>query len=324
MTEKKKKKSGIRKVAWIAGFLLLAVLVFFAGKKSDPKKFLELAAHASPWWMAVAVGLQAGTYLCAAAVLHFGLSRGRAAKRVGFLRLVPLGLMKIFVDQALPTGGTGGTILVVRAMEKHGATPHNATRAVVAGLFGFYFAYALAVAESLTILWMRGHLNHAVKILASGVGLLLLALPALLMWLAHVAKSPPRWLRKVPFLGSRAQTIGKAAADALKDRALLAGDTGFQLAIFVLDSATLYAILHALGRDPVAVRVFASFIMASVAATLSVLPGGVGIFEAGSILMLRLMGEGLEVAFAATILFRGLSLWLPMLPGSILARRVMT
>jgi len=320
----KKKKSGIRKIAWIAGFVLLAVLMFVAAKKSNPKKFLEIASHASPEWMGVAVALQIGTYACAAAVLRLGLARGRSTKRVGFLHLVPLGLMKIFVDQALPTGGAGGTILVVRAMEKRGATQHNATRAVVAGLFGYYFAYALAVALSLTVLWMHGPVNRTVRILASVVGIVLLALPALLVWLAHVSQSPPRWLRKIPFVGSRARLVGKAAADAMKDRALLAGDTGLQLAIFVLDSATLYAILHALGRDPGPVRVFASFIMASVAATLSVLPGGVGVFEAGSILMLRLMGEGLEVAFAATILFRGLSLWLPMLPGSILARRVMS
>jgi glycosyltransferase 2 family protein len=320
----KKEKSGVRKVAWIAGFVLLAVLVYVAARQSDPKKFLEIASHASPGWLGVAVALQVGTYLCAAAVLYLGLARGRRAKHVRYPKLVPLGLMKIFVDQALPTAGTGGTILVVRAMEKQGATARSATRAVVAGLFGFYFAYALAVAVSLTALWMSGHLNHTVKILASLVGLVLLGLPAILVWLAHVSEVPPGWLRKLPFVGARAQMIGKAAAEAMKDRALLAGDTGFQLAIFVLDSATLYAILHALGRSPSAVRVFASFIMASVAATLSVLPGGVGIFEAGSILMLRLMGEGLEVAFAATILFRGLSLWLPMLPGSILARRVMS
>lgn len=320
----KKKKSGIRKVAWVAGFVLLAALVFVAAKKSDPKKFLEIASHASPRWMGVAVALQIGTYVCAAAVLRLGLARGRSTKRVGLFRLVPLGLMKIFVDQALPTGGAGGTILVVRAMEKQGASQHSATRAVVAGLFGFYFAYALAVALSLIVLWMHGPVNRTVRILASLVGIVLLALPALLVWLAHVSQSPPRWLRKIPFVGSRARLLGKAAADAMKDRVLLAGDTGLQLAIFVLDSTTLYAILHALGRDPGPVRVFASFIMASVAATLSVLPGGVGVFEAGSILMLRLMGEGLEVAFAATILFRGLSLWLPMLPGSILARRVMS
>ena len=320
----KKKKSWVPKVAWIAGFALLAVLVVFTARKSDPKKFLEIASHASPWWLAVAVALQLGTYLCAAAVLRLGLARGRTAKHVGFFRLVPLGLMKIFVDQALPTAGTGGTILVVRAMEKRGASARNATRAVVAGLFGFYFAYAFAVAVSLAHLWMRGHVNHTVKVLSSCAGLVLLGLPAILMWLAHVSGAPPGWLRKIPYLGSRAQLVGKAAADAMKDPALLAGDTAFQLAIFILDSATLYAILHALGRSPSAVRVFASFIMASVAATLSVLPGGVGIFEAGSILMLRLMGEGLEVAFAATLLFRGLSLWLPMLPGSILARRVMS
>jgi uncharacterized protein (TIRG00374 family) len=118
--------------------------------------------------------------------------------------------------------------------------------------------------------------------------------------------------------------LGKAAADATRDRVLLGEVAALQFLVFAFDAATLYAILHALGRHPKPALVFASFIMASVGATLSVLPGGVGVFEAGSVFMLRLMGEGLEVAFAATLLFRGLSLWLPMLPGSILARRVMS
>ena len=322
MDEKAKRKT--RRIAWIAGFVLLAVLVVVAAKKSDPKKFLEIASHASPWWLGVAVAFQIGTYLCAAAVLWLGLGRARGTGRRTFLPLVPLGLMKIFVDQALPTGGTGGTILVVKAMEKQGASARNATRAVVAGLFGFYFAYAAAVAGSLTILWLQRHLSRTVLTLASVVGLVLLGLPALLLWLAQVAERPPGWLRRIPFLGSRAQLVGKAAADAMKDRLLIGEDAALQFLIFAFDSATLFAILHALGRDPRPGLVFASFIMASAGATLSVLPGGVGIFEAGTVLMLRLTGEGLEVAFAATLLFRGLSLWLPMLPGSLLARRVMS
>jgi glycosyltransferase 2 family protein len=37
--------------------------------------------------------------------------------------------------------------------------------------------------------------------------------------------------------------------------------------------------------------------------------------------LLTLAGTGLEAAFAATILLRGLSFWAPMLPGLWLARR---
>jgi hypothetical protein len=48
---------------------------------------------------------------------------------------------------------------------------------------------------------------------------------------------------------------------------------------------------------------------------------GLGSFEAALVSLLTLTGTGLEAAFAATILLRGLTFWLPMLPGLWLARR---
>lgn len=46
-------------------------------------------------------------------------------------------------------------------------------------------------------------------------------------------------------------------------------------------------------------------------------------FEATSVLMLRMVGIDVAVALSATLLFRGLSFWLPMLPGYWCSRRVL-
>jgi len=51
------------------------------------------------------------------------------------------------------------------------------------------------------------------------------------------------------------------------------------------------------------------------------MPGGLGAFEAASVLTLKVIGVSAPVALAATLLFRGLSFWLPMLPGFWFARR---
>jgi Mg2+-importing ATPase len=51
-------------------------------------------------------------------------------------------------------------------------------------------------------------------------------------------------------------------------------------------------------------------------------PGGLGTFEAASVLTLKLVGVPTVVALAATLLFRGLSYWLPMVPGLIISNRV--
>jgi Mg2+-importing ATPase len=54
--------------------------------------------------------------------------------------------------------------------------------------------------------------------------------------------------------------------------------------------------------------------------TIGIVPGGLGTFEAASVLTLKLAGVSVAVALGSTLLFRGLSFWLPMLPGLVFSR----
>ena len=49
--------------------------------------------------------------------------------------------------------------------------------------------------------------------------------------------------------------------------------------------------------------------------------GGLGTFEGTAIAMLHSHGLSIETALAATLLFRGFTFWLPMIPGLWLSRR---
>jgi Mg2+-importing ATPase len=66
--------------------------------------------------------------------------------------------------------------------------------------------------------------------------------------------------------------------------------------------------------------VFASFMISTLFRIIGIVPGGLGTFEAASVLTLKVIGVTLPVALAATLLFRGLSFWLPMAPGIWIAR----
>jgi hypothetical protein len=46
-----------------------------------------------------------------------------------------------------------------------------------------------------------------------------------------------------------------------------------------------------------------------------------GTFEGAAVTMLHVLGVDVEAALAATLLLRGLTFWLPMIPGLWLARR---
>ena len=94
-----------------------------------------------------------------------------------------------------------------------------------------------------------------------------------------------------------------------------------EFAVFALDALTLWLAFRALGDTPAIWVPFVSFIMASMAATLGPIPLGLGTFEAACVGMLSLLGVAIESALAATLLLRGLTFWLPMVPGLWLARR---
>jgi glycosyltransferase 2 family protein len=81
--------------------------------------------------------------------------------------------------------------------------------------------------------------------------------------------------------------------------------------------------LRAIAKPADAAMVFASFVVASMVATLAWVPGGLGTFEGTCVAMLHVHGAAIEAARAATLLARGFTFWLPMAPGLTIARRVM-
>lgn len=57
--------------------------------------------------------------------------------------------------------------------------------------------------------------------------------------------------------------------------------------------------------------------------SICVTPGGLGVFEGAAVTTLHWAGVPLPMALSATLLFRGLSFWAPMLPGLLVARTVL-
>lgn len=89
----------------------------------------------------------------------------------------------------------------------------------------------------------------------------------------------------------------------------------------VLDASTLAVMLAAVGVRPDPLACLAAQVMAQVATTVGLVPGGLGTFEAGSVATLTLTGTPAAAALSATLLLRGFTFWLPMLPGLVLLRR---
>lgn len=93
--------------------------------------------------------------------------------------------------------------------------------------------------------------------------------------------------------------------DLVGDGVILAQTIALQAATFLLDAVTLWLTLRSIGMDIEPEKAFVSFILASVVATLSPLPLGLGSFEGTCVGVLHLLGVQAEAALAVTLIFRG-------------------
>lgn len=239
--------------------------------------------------------------------------------------MTELALAKFFVDQFLPGAGVGGTILTVRSLQKRGISKQGAYVALVARLVTYYFAYAVALSLAVGIGWWQASGVPRVVLVAGSVlaGIFLL-LPSTLLWLLrHRERRLPRYLLHTRWLKKARPVLDpmtRAAPEVASNRWMMAECTLWQLAIFVLDGATLWAMLQGIGVPIDLPAAFAGFLIGFVAGSVGV-PAGIGVFEAGAVAGLAILGVPGGAGLAATLLFRGLSLWLPLAPGAFFARK---
>jgi len=172
------------------------------------------------------------------------------------------------------------------------------------------------------ILWLNHKASPALLAVAVLFSAVAVAIPAAVLWLQRWSARPsPPWLKRLPGFVALIEAIAEAPTDLLRNPRLLGETVVLQLAVFLLDALTLWLAFRAIGERTDFWIVFVSFIMASVTATIGPVPLGLGTFEASSVGMLTLLGVPVESALTATLLLRGLTFWLPMLPGLWLARR---
>ncbi len=233
-----------------------------------------------------------------------------------------LTVSKHFADQMVPTAGMSGNVVVVDRLQAIGASRAVALAALIMTIIGYYASYGVVSFITLVLLWWHGHASWvSIGLISASLGLSA-AVPALALWLHKKgAKAIPGWLRRDPH-GLRAVRddqggAGAAGPERTPDRqaTLLNG------AVFALDGLTMQFCLFALGVHVPFSAAFSAFILASIVVTLGPIPMGLGSFEAVSIGMLRVGGVPFEAALSATFLFRGYTLWVPLLPGMFAARR---
>lgn len=313
------KVSWLRFRGWFVGVLLLSGLILLVTHFGELEQFAVLVRQAQPVWLLLAVALQLATYTSVASVWYLALRYSGGGHSL--LSLVPLGVAKLFSDQAMPSAGMSGTAFFIAALNRRGVPAHLCMATLLLSLVAYYAAYLLAALVSVTLLYSYHELHAWIIALVAVFMFLAVGIPVGALWLRHVARRElPPLLMRIPGMESLLNAIATAPADLLRSPLLVAAATLLHGSVFVLDAATLWVMLHVVGVQVSFWVAFPSFMLASMVATVGPIPLGLGTFEVTSVSMLSVLGVPLEAALASTLLLRGFTLWLPMLPGMWLVK----
>jgi uncharacterized protein (TIRG00374 family) len=307
---------------WFLAAMLIAGLGVAVVHWGDVKRFAALLTQAKPLWLAAAALLQIATYVGLAAQWWLVLRRGRTPEEGG--DLFRLTLAKHFADQVIPTAGVSGNVLLVDRLVHLGVPRRNAVAALLLQIIAYYISYALGALWVLVVLWWKSRTSLILTMAVLAFLVVAGGIPLLVLWLHRRGqKHIPGWIAKWSKAKRFFELVGKAPRGLVRDPSLIAWLTALNLGVFVADAATMQACVKALGVHAPLSAGYVAFMFASIAVILGPIPMGLGSFEAVSIAMLRLFGVPFEAALSATLLFRGFTLWLPLIPGGILLRQEM-
>jgi uncharacterized membrane protein YbhN (UPF0104 family) len=312
-----------RRLAFIlVGVVALAAVILVSVHSSEISGFAAQVTKLEPGWFLAAALAQLATYGCVAHVWRRVLTR--AGTPLPFFRLYPLSLAKLFADQALPSGGVSGAVFFLHALGQRGVPQKTAFTVFIFATVSFFTAF---LAATMISLFAIAAAEKAPPLLAESIALFsaVIFLFALLGFLYFVFRPdhPPVWLQKTPWADKALAFIDEAFRQIASKRRLFFEVTIIQLVVRMIDGATLYFIFLAIGAPIDYGVAFVGVVIGSVAATIGPIPMGLGAFETGMMTSVNVFGVPIETALTATLVYRGLSLWLPLIPGFFVIQREM-
>ncbi|MGW2704375.1 lysylphosphatidylglycerol synthase domain-containing protein [Streptomyces sp. NPDC001340] len=289
-------------ISFIAG----AIGAYFLLTQLTHIEFGPLIANAQWGWVIAAVLFSALSYVAAAMALL-----GFVPERVPFLRTVAAQVAGSFVKIVAPAA-VGGVALNTRFLQRQGVRPGLAVASVGASqLFG--------LGCHILMLLSFGYLTGTEKTPSLSPSRTVIAGLLTVAVLVLVVTSVP-FLRK--FVVTRVRSLFAGVVPRMLDvlqrpQKLVTGIGGMLLLTFCFVMC-LDASIRAFGDNSASVSIASVavvFLAGNALGSAAPTPGGVGAVEASLTLGLIAVGLPKEVAAPAVLLFRLLTLWLPVLPG---------
>jgi len=302
--------------------VVLAVIEYLAvpelvGAAQD----LDLLRKLNLWWVACGTLLECGSILCYA-LLTRSLLPGH---RPSVSKLVRIVLSTTGIAHVIPGGAAGGAGLGYRLLTVTGVDGSDAGFVLATEAIG-----SAIVLNMLLWLSLLGSIPltglQAIYVASALVGLLVLVAAGGLVY--AFTKGEERAVRFVRAVGRRVPRVGpdrlerliRQAGDSVArvvgDRVLLRRATLWASLNWLLDAASLWSFLAALGHIVDPVELFVAYGIANVLGAIPVTPGGLGVIEASAVPLLVGFGSTRNVATLGVIGWRLVNFWLPIPAGA--------
>jgi uncharacterized protein (TIRG00374 family) len=304
----------------VAGLLVYAVVVASGGLRDA----LHQLRHASQIWLIPALVLEFSSYALAGWLLRMLRGDNDA---VTWVTTVRVALVMWGLGSLLPASPAEGMAMSVAELRRRGVSrQHALTMLLVTGWFEFW-ALVFTAAAAAALVDAVGHPDpdDAMRLVVLAVGLMFIAvtvisiarrpitgkLAAEAIWrLPHRRTLTREQMREVG-VDEHARIVRLLGGPARR-----AGITAAAIGWWLTDAACLGVALHAVHADVGFSVVILAYVAGTAASWVPLLPGGIGAVEIAVPAVLHHFGVPLAVGLAGTLLWRGLSLFLPALAGS--------
>ncbi len=324
---------------WLLWLVIIGFAIFVALSWSELSTLAATVTRSQPLWLLAAVGAQSVYYFLYAAQYKYGFATVEVASQVR--ELIPVMFASIFLRTIVPSGGVSGAAVFVDDAARRGQSAARATE-------GSLLVLAVDLATMLPLLFIAlGYLAYShvlvlYEIIGSAIFVLFVAslgaalftgrlAPHLLrrglgelQWLTNYAAE--RLHRAAPLPGDWAQRnaadFSRAANDVAIHKGSLGRTFGVATAAQLTNLVTVSLIAQGYAQPLSAGAVVAAFSMEATFSVVTFIPNGLVVAEGVMVAVLTSLGVPFGNALVITIVYRGLSVWLPLLVGFLFLRQV--
>ncbi len=310
------------------GLFVLTVIAFFyfvLPKLSGVSTTVHRIERGNSWWIGIGVALELLSFAGYVALFRAVFVRGES--RIGWPESYEITMAGLAATRLFAAAGAGGIALTAWALRRSGMEPRLVACRMVAFTVLLYIVYAgslLIDGIGLGTGLFPGGGSFAITFLPAIVAALLLAIAG------SVAALPGDVERRLERRASGSGRLAHWLARAVTVPALAASGVRTALGLirrrevgvlgavawWGFDISVLWAMFHAFGTVPPFTVIWMAYFVGTLGNLLP-LPGGLGGVEGGMIGVFAAFGVDFNLAVVAVLSYRGISFWLPTLPGAI-------